>query len=90
MKVHFLEPALISVIIKADRRRKRFPTVGEMVRLKNRKGLLMVTRVDEGQQVADLMQRVGYREQLEKNVPFSRIGPVPRQASRAIHSFLHS
>ena len=90
LEVYAVEPAIVSVLIKADRLRKGFPKVGDMVRLKDHKGLFLVMRVDEEQQAADLMQRVVYKEVLETNVPFSLIRAVPRGASRAIHNFLHS
>ena len=90
LEVYAVEPAIVSVIIKTDRLRKGFPKVGEMVRLKDHKGLFMVMRVDKDQRAADLMQRVVFREVVETNVPFSLIRSVPRGASRAIHNFLHS
>jgi len=85
-----LDPAVVSVIIKSDRLRKRFPKIGEMVRMGDRKGLFMVTRVDGQRRVADLMQRVGNVEVREENVPYQLIHTVPRQASRAIQQFLQS
>lgn len=90
LEVYAVDPAVISVIIKADRLRKRFPKVGEMVRLKDHKGLFMVTSVDEDQQVADLMHWVVFREVLERDISFNMIRAVPRGPSRAIQNFLHS
>lgn len=90
LEVHAVEPAIVSVIIKTDRLRKRLPKVGEMVRLMDHKGLFKVIRVDKEQRAADLMQRALYQEVLETNVPFNLIRTVPRGASRAIQNFLHS
>ena len=85
-----MDSAVVSVIVKSDRPRKRFPKTGEMVRMGDRKGLFMVTRVDAHQRVADLVQRVGKTEVAEQNVPLQLIRTVPLQASRAIREFLQS
>lgn len=85
-----MEPAVVSVIIKSDRLRKRFPRVGEMVRMEERKGLFRVMRVDLEQRAADLTQRVGLHESTEANVPFRLIQSVPQNTSRAIAQFLQS
>jgi hypothetical protein len=85
-----LDSAVVTVAIKPVRLRKRFPKVGEMVRMGDRRGLFKVTRVDGQQHVADLVQRVGQIEAVEENVPFQLIRTVPRPASRAIQEFLHS
>ena len=85
-----MEPAVVSVIIQSDRLRKRFPRVGEMVRMTNRKGLLLVIRLDRQKRVADLMQKIGDHQELEENVPLKLIQSVPRETARMIEGFLHS
>jgi hypothetical protein len=85
-----LNTAVVSVSVKSDRLPKKFPKMGEMVRMGDRKGLFMVTRVDVHLRVADLVQRVGRIDVVQENVPFQLIRTVPRQASRAIQQFLHS
>ena len=85
-----MDSAVVTVTIKPDRLRKRFPKVGEMVRMGDHKGLFKVVRVDGHQRLADLLQLVGKVEVLEQNVPFQLIRTVPRPASRAIQEFLHS
>ena len=61
-----------------------------MVRMNDRKGLFLVMRADRQQRVADLMQRVKDRAELEQNVPFKLIQIVPAETSRVIDEFLHS
>ena len=85
-----MNTAVVSVSVKSDRLPKKFPKMGEMVRMGDRKGLFMVTRVDVHLRVADLVQRVGRIDVVQENVPFQLIRTVPRQASRAIQQFLHS
>jgi hypothetical protein len=83
-----VESAVVSVIVKSDRMRKRFPRLGEMVRVVNRAGLFVVARVDREQRVADLKQRVGKVDVVDANVPFLQIRTVSKEASRAIQEFL--
>jgi len=86
-----MDTAVVSTFVNSARPRKRFPSVGEMVRLDGRQGLLTVMRVDCEQRVADLAQRTARsHEVLEQNVPFHRIHNVPREISRAIQEFLQS
>jgi hypothetical protein len=90
-----VEPPVVSILVKSDivksgRLRKRFPKVGEMVRIDDRKGLFLVMRVDLLQRVADLMHRVGNVDTLETNVPLHTIHTVPRPTSKAIRQFLSS
>ena len=85
-----MEPAVVSVALKSDHLRKRFPRVGAMVRMTARRGLFLVTRVDRQQRVADLTYRAGDQAELEENVPFKFIHAVPGEISRLIEGFLHS
>ncbi len=73
-----------------SRRRKRFPYVGEMVRMGDRRGLFLVMRIDPHERVADLKHRVGNRDELEQGVSFSRMRAVPSKAAQAIEDFLRS
>ena len=84
-----MDPAVVSVIIKSDRLRKRFPKVGEMVRMTERKGLFLVKRVDRQKLVADLTQGIGNHVELEENVPIKLIQAVSGETSRLIEHFLH-
>lgn len=83
-------PAIDQDGTKRNRRRKSFPSVGEMVRLGDRRGLFLVMRIDPHQQVADLRYRVGKNDELETDVSLSLIRSVPREAARAIQGFLRS
>ena len=83
-----VEPAVVSISVKSQQRRKRFPRLGEMVRVVNRPGLFVVTRVDPRQRVADLKQRVGKVEVVDTNIPLHQVRTVPREASKAIQEFL--
>jgi len=56
----------------------------------NRKGLLLVMRLDRQKHVADLMQKIGDHQELEENVPLKLIQSVPRETARMIEGFLHS
>lgn len=85
-----MESATTSILVKSNRPPKRFPKIGEMVRVDGRKGLFVVKGVDWVLGTVDLMQRVGNREVFEAGVPCKVIGMVPRRASRAIRQFLSS
>jgi hypothetical protein len=87
-----VEPAVVSVTVSSRPLRKRFPRPGQMVRMEDRRGLFRVSRVDEEQRVADLLQRVSVRgaDVMEKDVPFRLIHAVPKGASRVIRQFLQS
>ena len=85
-----MESAIGSVVLKSNRPPKRFPKIGEMVRVEERKGLFLVKAVDWTLGTADLMQRVGSREVFEAGVPCKLIRLVPRRASKAIRQFLSS
>ena len=85
-----MELAVGKVINKSHRGRKRFPRVGEMVRMTARNGLFLVTRTDRQLHVADLVHRVRDQVELKENVPFQFIHTVPNETSRLIKDFLHS
>ena len=83
-------PWVVSITVKTERPRKRFPKAGEMVRLENRKGLFRVVRADARLGVADVLQRVGKIDVVEQMVPAELIHPVPDGACKAIRAFLRS
>jgi hypothetical protein len=89
-EVQVLESATVSVLINADRPSKRFPKMGEMVRVEGHKGLFLVKGVDRDHGTADLMRRMGNREVFEPGVSCQSIRMVSRQASKAIRQFLGS
>ena len=90
-EVSVVDPASVSTVVKPLRlNKKRFPRVGEMVRIEDRKGLFLVRRVDRHQCVVDLMQRARDQERLEQNVPLTLVRSVPKPASRVIQEFLRS
>ena len=86
-----MDPVAVSTFAKpVNFRKKRFPRVGEMVRIEDRRGLFLVRRVDRRQCLVDLMYWARNRERLEQNVSLTLVRSVSKLASKTIRDFLRS
>lgn len=83
-----VEITLAGSTFKSNALPLRIPKAGEMVRVEGRRGLFVVKHLYRGQRTADLMQRVGKQEVVERKVPLMLIRTMPPQASKAIRQFL--
>jgi hypothetical protein len=85
-----VDSEVISSAIKSDGARKRFPRLGEMVRVINRQGLFVVLQVDRERCVAELMKLVGKVEVVDSGVPLHHIRSLSGDASKAVQAFLNT
>jgi len=74
------------IVIKSDRRTKKIPLAGEIVRVADRAGLFVVMDTDLDRRVAQLMERGGKHRLVD--VPFVSLRTFNRSLAREIHRFL--
>ncbi len=74
------------IVIKSDRRSKKTPLSGEVVRVAERDGLFVVMHVDPDRRVAQLMERGGKHRLVD--VPFASLRTFNRSLAQEIHRFL--
>lgn len=74
------------IVIKSDRRSKRIPLLGEIIRVADRAGLFVVMDIDRERRVAQLMERGGKHRLFD--VPFVSLRTFNRSLAQEIHRFL--
>jgi len=74
------------IVIKSDRRTKKIPLAGEIVRVADRAGLFVVMDTDLDRRVAQLMERGGKHRLVD--VPFISLRTFNRSLAQEIHRFL--
>ena len=74
------------IVIKSDRRTKKIPLAGEIVRVADKAGLFVVMDIDLDRHVAQLMERGGKHRLVD--VPFASLRTFNRSLAREIHRFL--
>lgn len=74
------------IVIKSDRRTKRIPLPGEIVRVVDKAGLFVVMDIDHDRRVAQLMERGGKHRLVD--VPFVSLRTFNRSLAQEIHHFL--
>ena len=81
-----MSSAISCIVIKSDRRSRKIPLVGEVVRADGKTGLFMVMQVDHDRRVAQLMERTGKHRFVD--VPFDSVQTFKHNVSQAVRRFL--
>jgi hypothetical protein len=74
------------IVIKSDRRTKKIPLPGEVVRVADKAGLFIVMDIDPELRVAQLMERGGKHRLVD--VPLVSLRTFNRSLAQEIHRFL--
>ncbi len=83
-----MSSAISCIVIKTDRRPRKVPISGEVVRVSGETGLFVVMNVDRNRRVAQLMERSGKHRLV--HAPFASVQMFKHNLSQTIHRFLEA
>ncbi len=81
-----MSSAFSCIVIKSDRRSRKVPLLGEIVRVDGREDFFIVMSIDRFHRVAQLMERSGKHRLVD--IPFTSLRPFKRNLSQVVRRFL--